>query len=112
MVRKTDTDKGIRERPSNMDNVNDTTMDKGRREKEEGQKRKYKTEMMGVVALAAKKVKKEEKGETNQEKYTRIWEKAALKTNKSIKRDAKKAIKKKEIKKMTTYFPNLKINKR
>jgi hypothetical protein len=59
--------------------------------------------MSGAVAIAASKVEKKDKVETNSEKYRWIALEKEEKRNKSLKRAANGQIKKKKIKKMTAY---------
>lgn len=61
-------------------------------------------QMRKAVELAAKKVKKETKAETPGEQFLRIRQESDAKRNKLVKRGAKRLIKKKLIKPMTSYF--------
>ena len=61
-------------------------------------------QMREAVEVAARKVKKEPKTETPSEKFVRIREETESKRNKSVKRAAKSMVKKKTIRKMTSYF--------
>jgi hypothetical protein len=61
-------------------------------------------QMADAVALAAAKVKKSPKVETAPECFQRIRAEKQAKENKSVKRASKVLVKKKKIKKMTSYF--------
>jgi predicted Zn-dependent protease len=61
-------------------------------------------QMARAIQIAARKVKLLPKAESGFEMYTRINSDKVKKKNKAVKRAAKKMVKKKEIKKMTTYF--------
>jgi len=63
-----------------------------------------KNQMRKAIEIAARKVKKEPKGETDQEMFGRIREEKETKKNKSAKRAAKKMIKNKKVKSMDSYF--------
>jgi hypothetical protein len=61
-------------------------------------------QMSKAMAIAAKKVEKKEKEETGSEKFKRIAAEKEEKKIKTVKRAARGLIRKKKIKKMTTYF--------
>jgi hypothetical protein len=61
-------------------------------------------EMTKAFQLAARKVEKKPKEETGGEMYQRITAEKEAKTNRSLKKAAKTLLKKKKIKKLTTYF--------
>jgi hypothetical protein len=65
---------------------------------------KARQQMSQVVAIAASKVEKKTKEETNTEKFKRITAENNEKNIRSVKRAAKGLIKKKKIKKLTAYF--------
>jgi len=54
--------------------------------------------------VAAGKVEKKEKKETNGEMHKRIMEEKEAKLNRGVKKAARTMVKKKEIKKLTAYF--------
>ncbi len=57
-----------------------------------------------AVAIAARKVALKPKDETPSEAFRRISSEKEAKKNRAVKSGAKKMIKKKQLKKMTTYF--------
>jgi hypothetical protein len=64
----------------------------------------HRQQMAGAIAIAANKVPKRPKEETPSETFQRIRAQKEDKQNKGIKRAAKVLLKKKKMKKMTSYF--------
>lgn len=64
----------------------------------------YRKDLARVVTIAASKVEKKPKEETNLEKFRRISEEKEAKRVKGVKKAAKSLVKKKEMKSLTTYF--------
>ena len=70
----------------------------------DGMKLDCRDQMREAVEVAARKVKKGPKTETQSEKFVRIRQEKETKNNKNVKRAAKNLVKKKKIQKMTAYF--------
>ena len=64
----------------------------------------YREQFTAAMLVAARKVEKMDKEETPTEMFTRINSEKAIKGNKSIKSAAKKLLKKKKLKKISTFF--------
>jgi hypothetical protein len=64
----------------------------------------YQQKFAAAMTVAARKVEKKDKGETPTEMFVRINAAKAIKENKSIKSAAKKLLKKKKLKKISTFF--------
>jgi hypothetical protein len=61
-------------------------------------------EFAAAMLVAARKVEKKDKEETPTEMFVRINEAKVIKGNKSVKSAAKKLVRKKKLKKISTYF--------
>jgi hypothetical protein len=64
----------------------------------------YREEFTAAMSVAARKVEKKDKEETPTEMFVRINAAKVIKENKSIKSAAKKLVKKKKLKKISTFF--------
>jgi hypothetical protein len=66
----------------------------------------YREQFTAAMVVAARKVEKTVKEETPTEMFVRINAAKVAKENKSIKSAAKKLVKKKKLKKISTFFNN------
>jgi hypothetical protein len=64
----------------------------------------YREQFTAAMVLAGRKVEKKDKEETRTEMYLRINDAKVVKENKSIKSAAKKLVKKKKLKKISSFF--------
>ena len=62
--------------------------------------------MAQAIQIAARKVELKNKEESASETFHRVTEEKALKINRGVKRAAKQMIKKKQMKKLSSYFVN------
>jgi hypothetical protein len=67
-------------------------------------------EFAAAMLVAARKVEKKDKEETPTEMFVRINEAKVIEGNKSIKSAAKKLVRKKKLKKISTYFDSTSLN--
>ena len=64
----------------------------------------YREQFTAAMVVAARKVEKKDKEETPTEMFVRMNAAKVVKENQSIKRAAKKLVKKKTLKKISSYF--------
>jgi hypothetical protein len=64
----------------------------------------YKEQFTAAMLVAARKVEKKDKEEMHTEMFVRINAAKVVKENKSVKTAAKKLLKKKKLKKISTFF--------